>query len=181
MTSNFGASVSVLFMTDKTCRQVRASTLFVQVKSIRGVYLASQLLEDNSIHTVITYNRGATWEKVRRPERAPCKNESKVTRPIKCLWERNVSLAPIDVQWCLTKFVCCCSGMQSADPQPVQHREVGSRESSTEHQERARPHPRARFVGLKFSFCVYIFSRCVTTVTERKQSLSMTSVLLRSG
>ena len=48
------------------------------MKSIRGVYLASQMGEENSIHTVISYNRGATWENIKRPQGASCVDESKV-------------------------------------------------------------------------------------------------------
>jgi sortilin len=53
-------------------------TDFYKVKSLRGVYLASQMSNDNSIHTVITFNRGAEWKPIRRPAGAPCKDESKV-------------------------------------------------------------------------------------------------------
>ena len=49
-----------------------------QVKSIRGVYLASQMGESNSIHTVISYNRGATWDNIQRPQGSSCVDESKV-------------------------------------------------------------------------------------------------------
>ncbi|XP_064632008.1 sortilin-like isoform X2 [Lineus longissimus] len=52
-------------------------TDFYKVKSLRGVYLASQMADDKSIHTVITFNRGAEWKPVRRPSGAPCKDESK--------------------------------------------------------------------------------------------------------
>ena len=49
------------------------------MESIRGVYLASQLEEDQSVHTMITFDRGGTWQNVRRPEGAPCHDEMKVS------------------------------------------------------------------------------------------------------
>ncbi|XP_074644264.1 sortilin-like [Tubulanus polymorphus] len=52
-------------------------TDFYRVLSLKGVYIASQMLSDNSIQTVITFNRGATWQNVRRPSNAPCKDEGK--------------------------------------------------------------------------------------------------------
>ena len=51
---------------------------FYKVKSLRGVYITSQMNTDDSIHTVISYNRGATWEKIKRPPGVPCKDEKKV-------------------------------------------------------------------------------------------------------
>ena len=45
---------------------------------MRGVYLASQIDDDNSIHSVITFDRGASWQPVKRPQGVMCKNESKV-------------------------------------------------------------------------------------------------------
>ena len=51
---------------------------FYKVQSMRGVYITSQMSDDNSIHSMITFNRGATWQKIPRPDDAPCKDESKV-------------------------------------------------------------------------------------------------------
>ncbi len=45
---------------------------------MRGVYMASQIGANNSIHTRITYNRGASWENIKRPDGANCVDESKV-------------------------------------------------------------------------------------------------------
>lgn len=45
---------------------------------MRGVYLASQMRDDNSIHTVISYNLGGTWHPVPKPDNAPCKDNQKV-------------------------------------------------------------------------------------------------------
>ncbi|CAG5130317.1 unnamed protein product, partial [Candidula unifasciata] len=50
---------------------------FYKVESIRGVYLASQMSDDKSIHTMITYNRGAEWKKVPRPIGVECQNDEK--------------------------------------------------------------------------------------------------------
>ena len=51
---------------------------FYKVKSMRGVYITSQMSADDSIHTVISFNRGANWQKIPRPAGAPCKDEAKV-------------------------------------------------------------------------------------------------------
>ena len=49
-----------------------------QVKSMTGVYIASQLDADASIHTVITRDRGAEWSRIKRPQGIPCVDEKKV-------------------------------------------------------------------------------------------------------
>lgn len=51
---------------------------FYKVKSMRGVYFTSQMSDDDSIHTMITYNKGGNWQKIPRPDNAPCKDETKV-------------------------------------------------------------------------------------------------------
>ncbi|XP_071083380.1 sortilin-like isoform X1 [Haliotis cracherodii] len=51
-------------------------TDFYKVESMRGVYLASQINEDKSIHTMITYNRGANWQPIIPPQ-GDCKDHSK--------------------------------------------------------------------------------------------------------
>ncbi|GFR77046.1 sortilin [Elysia marginata] len=51
---------------------------FYKIESIRGVFLASQMGWDKSIHTVITYNRGGEWKNVSRPLGSECKNDEKV-------------------------------------------------------------------------------------------------------
>ena len=63
----------------------RDVTDFYRVRSMRSVYLASQLESDKSIHTVITFDRGATWQPVKRPAGVVCKDESKVSTLI-CAW-----------------------------------------------------------------------------------------------
>lgn len=52
-------------------------TDFYRVESMRGVYITSQMSEDDSIHSMITYNRGATWQPLPRPIGAMCKDEKK--------------------------------------------------------------------------------------------------------
>ncbi|KAL4226601.1 Sortilin [Mactra antiquata] len=50
---------------------------FYKVQSLRGVYITSQMGEDDSIHTMITFNRGGEWQKIPRPDGVPCKDETK--------------------------------------------------------------------------------------------------------
>jgi sortilin len=45
---------------------------------MRGVYITSQMSDDDSIHTMITYDQGGKWQKIPRPVGVPCKDESKV-------------------------------------------------------------------------------------------------------
>ena len=51
---------------------------FYKVKSMRGVYITSQMSDDDSIHTMISYNRGAQWQKIPKPDYAECKDKNKV-------------------------------------------------------------------------------------------------------
>lgn len=53
-------------------------TDFYKVESMRGVYIASQMSEDDSIHTRISYDRGGIWGPIPRPEGVRCKDELKV-------------------------------------------------------------------------------------------------------
>ena len=52
-------------------------TDFYPVQSMRGVYIANQLASDNSIRTVISYNRGGDWQPIERPRNVPCEDETK--------------------------------------------------------------------------------------------------------
>jgi len=52
------------------------STDFYPVRSMRGVYIANQLASDNSIRTVISYNRGGDWQPIERPKNVPCADET---------------------------------------------------------------------------------------------------------
>ena len=51
---------------------------FYKVKSMRGVYITSQMSDDDSIHSMITYDQGGEWHKIPRPPGVPCKDENKV-------------------------------------------------------------------------------------------------------
>lgn len=48
-------------------------TDFIKVASMRGVYMASQLDSDSSIHTMITFDRGGEWDYVDAPKGMTCK------------------------------------------------------------------------------------------------------------
>ncbi|KAM8977225.1 sortilin [Pelodytes ibericus] len=48
------------------------ATDFTNVTSLRGVYIASVLSEDNSIHSVITFDQGGEWNSLQKPEHAKC-------------------------------------------------------------------------------------------------------------
>jgi len=52
-------------------------TDFYPVKSMRGVYIANQLAPDNSIRTVVSYNRGGDWQTVERPKNVSCEDETR--------------------------------------------------------------------------------------------------------
>lgn len=52
-------------------------TDFYKVESIRGVYLASKIQQDQSISTVITFDRGGIWQEIQPPVDVPCKEPSK--------------------------------------------------------------------------------------------------------
>ncbi|XP_017694926.1 PREDICTED: sortilin [Lepidothrix coronata] len=47
-------------------------TDFTNVTSLRGTFITSVLAEDNSIRSVITFDRGGQWEPLRRPHNSPC-------------------------------------------------------------------------------------------------------------
>ncbi|KAK3610584.1 hypothetical protein CHS0354_009024 [Potamilus streckersoni] len=53
------------------------TTDFYRVQSMRGVYITSQMNSDDSIHSMISYNRGATWQKIQKPDGAQCKDDKK--------------------------------------------------------------------------------------------------------
>ena len=46
---------------------------------MKGVYMASQMSGDNSVHTMISYDRGGEWKHIDRPAGVPCVDESKVS------------------------------------------------------------------------------------------------------
>ena len=45
---------------------------------MRGTYMASQLSEDNSIHSVISFDLGGEWQPLPKPVDVACKDESEV-------------------------------------------------------------------------------------------------------
>ncbi|KAM6295167.1 sortilin [Aegotheles albertisi] len=47
-------------------------TDFTNVTSLRGIYITSVLSEDNSIQSVITFDRGGEWVPLRRPKNSSC-------------------------------------------------------------------------------------------------------------
>ncbi|XP_033746028.1 sortilin-like isoform X1 [Pecten maximus] len=53
------------------------TTDFYRMDSMRGVYFASQMSGDDSIHSMITYNQGGSWQPIPRPQGADCKDENK--------------------------------------------------------------------------------------------------------
>lgn len=60
--------------------------------------------EKNSIHTVISYNRGASWDSIKRPEGTPCTDESKVDPATP---QHSLQIRFLNPSWthCFRKFV----------------------------------------------------------------------------
>ncbi|XP_063811280.1 sortilin [Pseudophryne corroboree] len=52
-------------------------TDFANVTSLRGVFITSVLAEDNSVHSVITFDQGGEWSMIRKPENAECDSTAK--------------------------------------------------------------------------------------------------------
>lgn len=55
-----------------------AVTDFYKVTSMRGVYIANTIDDEQSISTMITFNRGADWRPIKKPDNAPCYDNTKV-------------------------------------------------------------------------------------------------------
>uniref|UniRef100_A0A8C8SGU7 Sortilin n=1 Tax=Pelusios castaneus TaxID=367368 RepID=A0A8C8SGU7_9SAUR len=80
-----------------------SETDFTNVTSLRGVYITSVLSEDNSIHSVITFDRGGEWLPLRKPVNAKCdstaKNKEKCSLHIHALYsismKINVPMLPL--------------------------------------------------------------------------------------
>ena len=47
-------------------------TDFYRVLSMRGTYITTKMNEDNSMHTVISFNRGAEWRATTKPVNVKC-------------------------------------------------------------------------------------------------------------
>ncbi|KAM9321633.1 sortilin [Gastrophryne carolinensis] len=52
-------------------------TDFTNVTSLRGVFITSVLAEDNSVHSVISFDQGGEWERLRKPENTKCDSTAK--------------------------------------------------------------------------------------------------------
>ncbi|XP_070559538.1 sortilin-like [Ptychodera flava] len=50
---------------------------FYKVQSLRGVYIASQINADNSIRSMITFDRGGVWQPINKPAGINCKETEK--------------------------------------------------------------------------------------------------------
>uniref|UniRef100_A0A671VKV3 Sortilin 1a n=1 Tax=Sparus aurata TaxID=8175 RepID=A0A671VKV3_SPAAU len=61
-----------------------SDTDFTPISSLRGVYLTSILTQDGSVETVITFDQGANWQTLRRPENSHCDTETSTNRPNRC-------------------------------------------------------------------------------------------------
>lgn len=61
-----------------------SDTDFTVVSSLRGVYMTSILTEDGAVETVITFDQGARWQPLRRPQDSYCEAETSTNRPNRC-------------------------------------------------------------------------------------------------
>ncbi|KAL6111681.1 sort1 [Pungitius sinensis] len=61
-----------------------SDTDFTAIASLRGVYMTSVLTEDHVMETVITFDQGAKWQPVRRPDNSQCDTETSTNRPNRC-------------------------------------------------------------------------------------------------
>uniref|UniRef100_A0A3Q2QZJ4 Sortilin 1a n=1 Tax=Fundulus heteroclitus TaxID=8078 RepID=A0A3Q2QZJ4_FUNHE len=61
-----------------------SDTDFTAISSLRGVYMTSILTEDGTVETVITYDQGAKWQPLRRPQNSDCDAATSTNRPNRC-------------------------------------------------------------------------------------------------
>uniref|UniRef100_A0A3Q1GN19 Sortilin 1a n=1 Tax=Acanthochromis polyacanthus TaxID=80966 RepID=A0A3Q1GN19_9TELE len=61
-----------------------SDTDFTAITSLRGVYMTSVLTEDGALETVITYDQGAKWETLHRPQNSHCSTDTATNRPNRC-------------------------------------------------------------------------------------------------
>uniref|UniRef100_A0A1A7YKW9 Sortilin 1a n=1 Tax=Iconisemion striatum TaxID=60296 RepID=A0A1A7YKW9_9TELE len=61
-----------------------SDTDFTSIASLRGVYMTSVLTEDGEVKTVITYDQGAKWQPLHRPQNDECNTETSTNRPNRC-------------------------------------------------------------------------------------------------
>ena len=51
------------------------------MESLNGTYITSKLLDDQSVASLITHDKGMTWNKIDPPKEARCKNsETEVSK-----------------------------------------------------------------------------------------------------
>ncbi|XP_057701707.1 sortilin-like [Corythoichthys intestinalis] len=61
-----------------------SDTDFTVITSLKGVYMTSVLAEGGTVETVITFDQGGRWQKLRRPENGHCDAETSTNRPNRC-------------------------------------------------------------------------------------------------
>ncbi|KAK5610922.1 Sortilin [Crenichthys baileyi] len=61
-----------------------SDTDFTAISSLKGVYMTSIRTDDGTIETVITYDQGAKWQPLRRPQNSDCDSETSTNRPNRC-------------------------------------------------------------------------------------------------
>uniref|UniRef100_UPI003AABE1D8 sortilin-like n=1 Tax=Centroberyx gerrardi TaxID=166262 RepID=UPI003AABE1D8 len=61
-----------------------SDTDFTTITSLRGVYMTSTLTEEGTVETVITFDQGAKWQPLRRPQNSRCDTETATNRPDRC-------------------------------------------------------------------------------------------------
>ncbi|KAM9759694.1 sortilin-like [Menidia menidia] len=68
-----------------------SDTDFTVIASLRGVYMTSVLSEDGAVETVITYDQGANWQPLRRPQNSQCDTDTSTNRPNRCRFHIHAS------------------------------------------------------------------------------------------
>uniref|UniRef100_A0A8C9YHH0 Sortilin 1a n=1 Tax=Sander lucioperca TaxID=283035 RepID=A0A8C9YHH0_SANLU len=61
-----------------------SDTDFTAITSLRGVYMTSVLTQDGAAETVITFDQGAKWQTLHRPQNSHCDTETSTNRPNRC-------------------------------------------------------------------------------------------------
>ncbi|XP_039971651.1 sortilin-like [Xiphias gladius] len=61
-----------------------SDTDFTAITSLKGVYMTSALTGDGAVETVITFDQGARWQTLRRPQNSHCDTETSTNRPNRC-------------------------------------------------------------------------------------------------
>ncbi|KAJ3602948.1 hypothetical protein NHX12_030692, partial [Muraenolepis orangiensis] len=63
-----------------------SDTDFTVVSSLRGVYMTSVLTAENTVETVISYNQGAKWDALRKPQNSRCDAQTPASKPDRAAW-----------------------------------------------------------------------------------------------